>query len=80
MKQKSREVFLPLSHPPGELQVDYGFADVWLKDELPCIDVLETLNQESESRFKHFAFQYRKAAAFTKDSHTLFLTIVSFSQ
>ena len=33
-KQKSREVFLPLSHPPGEAQVDYGFADVWLKGEL----------------------------------------------
>ena len=33
-KQKSREVFLPLSHPPGESQVDYGFADVWLKGEL----------------------------------------------
>ena len=28
LKQKSREVFLPLSHPPGEAQVDYGFADV----------------------------------------------------
>ncbi|MCH9653657.1 MAG: hypothetical protein K0U86_17950 [Planctomycetes bacterium] len=33
-KQKTREVFLPLSHPPGEAQVDYGFADVWLKGEL----------------------------------------------
>ncbi len=33
-KQKSREVFLPLSHPPGEVQVDYGFADVWLNGEL----------------------------------------------
>lgn len=33
-KQKSREVFLPLSHPPGEAQVDYGFADVWLGGEL----------------------------------------------
>jgi transposase len=27
-------VFLPLSHPPGEAQVDYGFADVWLDGEL----------------------------------------------
>jgi len=24
LKQKSREVFLPLSHPPGEAQVDFG--------------------------------------------------------
>ena len=28
------EVFLPLSHPPGEAQVDFGFADVWLEGEL----------------------------------------------
>jgi len=33
LKQKNREVFLPLSHPPGEAQVDYGFADVWLNGE-----------------------------------------------
>lgn len=28
-----REVFLPLSHPPGEAQVDYGFADIVLNGE-----------------------------------------------
>ena len=33
-KQHHREVFLPLSHPPGEAQVDFGFADVWLAGEL----------------------------------------------
>jgi transposase len=33
-KQHHREVFLPLSHPPGEAQVDFGFADVWLSGEL----------------------------------------------
>ena len=33
-KQNRREVFLPLSHPPGEAQVDFGFADVWLNGEL----------------------------------------------
>ncbi len=33
-KQQFREVFLPLSHPPGEAQVDFGFADVWLDGEL----------------------------------------------
>jgi transposase len=33
LKQQSREVFLPLSHPPGEAQVDFGFADVFLDGE-----------------------------------------------
>ena len=33
-KQHHREVFLPMSHPPGEAQVDFGFADVWLEGEL----------------------------------------------
>ncbi len=34
LKHKSREVFLPLSHPPGEAQVDFGFADVLLNGKL----------------------------------------------
>lgn len=29
-KQKSLEVFVPLSHPPGDAQVDFGEADVML--------------------------------------------------
>ena len=33
-RESNREVFLPLSHPPGEAQVDFGFADVWLDGEL----------------------------------------------
>jgi len=33
-KQQHREVFLPLSHRPGEAQVDFGFADVSLDGEL----------------------------------------------
>ena len=33
-KQRSREVFLPLSHRLGEAQVDFGFADVLLGGEL----------------------------------------------
>ena len=32
-KESRREVFLPLSHRPGEAQVDYGFADVMLHGE-----------------------------------------------
>jgi transposase len=27
-EQRSREVFMPLIHPPGEAQVDFGFADI----------------------------------------------------
>ncbi len=33
-KQTHKEVFLPLMHPPGEAQVDFGFADVYLDGEL----------------------------------------------
>jgi transposase len=33
LKQRNKEVFLPLSHHPGEAQVDFGFADVWLNGE-----------------------------------------------
>lgn len=33
-RQQNQEVFLPLSHPPGEAQVDFGCADVWLEGEL----------------------------------------------
>jgi len=34
LKLQSQEVFLPLSHRPGEAQVDYGFADVDVAGEL----------------------------------------------
>jgi transposase len=33
-QERNQEVFLPLSHPPGEAQVDFGYADVWLEGEL----------------------------------------------
>ena len=33
-RQQHQEVFLPLSRPPGEAQLDFGFADVWLAGEL----------------------------------------------
>ena len=32
-RQQHKEVFLPLSHPPGEAQVDFGEADVTLRGE-----------------------------------------------
>jgi transposase len=37
MRAGRQEVFLPLSHPPGEAQVDFGFADVMLRGELTRI-------------------------------------------
>ncbi len=40
LKQKSREVFLPLSHPPGEAQVGFEFADVLLNGELIALLLL----------------------------------------
>ena len=33
-KQTRKEVFIPLAHPPGEAQVDFGFADVLLEGVL----------------------------------------------
>lgn len=49
-RQGSQEVFLPLSHPPGEAQVDFGYAYVDLAGErtqvalfvmtLPCSDAV----------------------------------------
>jgi hypothetical protein len=35
LKHQNKEVFFPLSHPPGEAQVDFGFADVllWSTDQ-----------------------------------------------
>jgi transposase len=32
-KQSHQEVFLPLAHPPGQSQVDFGFAEVVLRGE-----------------------------------------------
>jgi len=32
-KQRSREVFIPLSHPPGWAQVDFGYAKIDLDNE-----------------------------------------------
>jgi len=41
-KRQCREVFLPLSHRPGEAQVDFGFADVVLNGKLTkvCLFVM----------------------------------------
>ena len=34
LRKQNKEVFFPLSHPPGEAQVDFGYADVVLNGEL----------------------------------------------
>ena len=34
MEQKNREVFVPLAHPPGEAQVDFGYALVKMNGQL----------------------------------------------
>ena len=33
-KRSRKEVFLPLTHRPGEAQVDYGFARVWIRGQV----------------------------------------------
>ena len=33
IRRSMKEVYVPLSHPPGEAQVDYGYAYVYLKGE-----------------------------------------------
>ena len=39
-RQSRREVFLPLSHPPGEAQVDYGEATIRLKGQATKVALL----------------------------------------
>ena len=38
-KQSRKEVFLPLTHRPGEAQVDYGFARVWIRGQVESTQV-----------------------------------------
>ena len=38
-KQSQKEVFLPLVHRPGEAQVDFGFARVWIRGQAEPIQV-----------------------------------------
>lgn len=38
-KQSQKEVFLPLTHRPGEAQVDYGFARVWIRGQSEPVQV-----------------------------------------
>ena len=38
-RQSRKEVFLPLTHRPGEAQVDYGFARVWIRGQAESTQV-----------------------------------------
>ena len=38
-RQSRKEVFLPLMHRPGEAQVDFGFARVWIRGQTEPIQV-----------------------------------------
>ena len=38
-RQAQKEVFLPLVHRPGEAQVDFGFAQVWIRGQAESIQV-----------------------------------------
>jgi len=38
-RQSQKEVFLPLIHRPGEAQVDYGFARVWIRGQAEPVQV-----------------------------------------
>jgi len=53
LRPRNREVFLPLSHPPGEAQVDFGFADVWLGGELAKVALFVMTLPYSDAIFVH---------------------------
>jgi transposase len=53
LKQQNKEVFLPLSHPPGEAQVDFGFADVVLEGELTKVALFVMTLPYSDAIFIH---------------------------
>jgi hypothetical protein len=44
-KQSQKEVFLPLTHRPGEAHVDYGFARVWIRGQAEPIQRRKTTSK-----------------------------------
>ena len=83
MKQKFREVFLPLSHPPGEAQVDYGFADVLhsveltKSGELIKVALFVMTMPYSDAIFMQ-AFPRECAESFLEGQHGWFVLIAEF--
>jgi transposase len=57
-KRKSRESFVPLAHPPGEAQVDFGEADIYLNGELTrCHYFAMTLPYSNATFIKAYPFE-----------------------
>ena len=53
LRERNKEVFFPLSHPPGEAQVDFGFADVVLGGELTKVALFVMTLPYSDAIFMH---------------------------
>jgi len=83
LKQNSREVFLPLSHPPGEAQVDFGFADVLhsveltKSGELTKVALFVMTMSYSDAIFMQ-AFPRECTESFLEGQHGWFILIASF--
>ncbi len=60
-RQSRKEVFLPLSHPPGEAQVDYGEAKIKLNGQETSVALLVmTLPYSERSSCKRFHANARR--------------------
>jgi transposase len=60
-RTRSREVFIPLAHPPGHAQVDFGecigvIGDVRMKLHVFCFDPAETTEAFLDGHVAAFAF------------------------
>ena len=58
-ERQGREVFLPLIHPPGEAQVDFGFADV-LHDGHRPVTVVAGIDEVRLVVDNHLVAQHRR--------------------
>lgn len=57
-KRKARECFVPLAHPPGEAQVDFGEADIYLNGQLErCHYFAMTLPYSNATFAKAYPFE-----------------------
>ena len=57
-KQTRCEVFLPLSHPPGEAQVDYGEATVTVADESRKVALFVMTLPDPRDNWHSFIMRY----------------------
>ena len=57
-KRKARESFVPLAHPPGEAQVDFGEADIFLNGKKErCHYFVMTLPYSNATFIKAYPFE-----------------------